>query len=715
MASGLTPKKPEPLERTSDSDEPASDPKEAGKQPMSSNKNRHTIQVEYDGEASYERLQEELHASKRPKGADGKKPALSVPMIDVPQASSSDVEMESGDSDIGHGHRQDSSHTPETTEILTPPAATPAPGTVSEETIPEAPLDPVTPSRKGKATEQVTSPSTPRPTTPRADASAITPKASRVPKSSDASSFPTSLVEAPSPSAGLNAAGLPKVPPPKRDRSRKGMSLDKFGLSKLLGQSTTSLVHASKPPPSAGGQAKAIQESKRQSMVRPRTADSDASKDKKSRRKTLQLMVNRGPSPRETRSAAPTPTSAASPLSTRDMNPKSPVIDAEGIQPAAAHDRNPSSPSIVTVDAAGSPHQHKTASSSAAKKVMDWFRRKSLAKDTLTGLKTAGARSDSTYSFVRVSESLPRSTLPSRTAPSEANLAMSSTSSIAPTAEDVRNPTVVVMEPARQPLESAVNKVNIGLGLSSPNVNKSSIINDSLRMPPPPSPSYSEQKMRVHTGLVDQSALSSKPPKEVVVEVLRVLQEMGMDIKKENDFRFRCTRPRRKKAGATTGLGLSSVMSTGSGLSPFSLMGNASTSRTDSRGLPMPQSPSSGLLSSGGLKGMLLRRGSSYNSSTSPGMMRSESEIMGSPSASSTGYGSPQPQLGAVVQVQVHEPIYGEHSVDNGDEVKFNVELCRIKNLPGLYLLNIKRLKGSVWSFKFIYQTVIERSETLTH
>lgn len=47
-------------------------------------------------------------------------------------------------------------------------------------------------------------------------------------------------------------------------------------------------------------------------------------------------------------------------------------------------------------------------------------------------------------------------------------------------------------------------------------------------------------------------------------------------------------------------------------------------------------------------------------------------------------------------------------SVDSGDEVKFNVEVCRIKNLPGLYLLNIKRLRGSVWSFKFVYQTIIE-------
>jgi protein-serine/threonine kinase len=47
-------------------------------------------------------------------------------------------------------------------------------------------------------------------------------------------------------------------------------------------------------------------------------------------------------------------------------------------------------------------------------------------------------------------------------------------------------------------------------------------------------------------------------------------------------------------------------------------------------------------------------------------------------------------------------------SVDNGDEVKFVVELCRMRNLPGLYHLTIKRLRGDVWSFKFIYQTVLE-------
>lgn len=46
--------------------------------------------------------------------------------------------------------------------------------------------------------------------------------------------------------------------------------------------------------------------------------------------------------------------------------------------------------------------------------------------------------------------------------------------------------------------------------------------------------------------------------------------------------------------------------------------------------------------------------------------------------------------------------------MDAGDEVKFTVELCKMKNLPGLFILKIKRTKGNLWSFKFIYQTVIE-------
>lgn len=46
--------------------------------------------------------------------------------------------------------------------------------------------------------------------------------------------------------------------------------------------------------------------------------------------------------------------------------------------------------------------------------------------------------------------------------------------------------------------------------------------------------------------------------------------------------------------------------------------------------------------------------------------------------------------------------------VDPGDEVRFSIELTRLKNLPGLLSLDIKRLRGNVWSFKFVYQTILE-------
>lgn len=199
--------------------------------------------------------------------------------------------------------------------------------------------------------------------------------------------------------------------------------------------------------------------------------------------------------------------------------------------------------------------------------------------------------------------------------------------------------------------------------------------------------------MRLHSGLVDQSALTSRPPAEVMAEVLKVLHGMGIDVKQEADFRLRCTRVRRRKAGPTIGLSSTSAMS------PLSSSGSKD------RGLQLPSTPSGGL---SGLKGMLLRRGSSYSSHSSI-LARSESDLL-SASASTTPNLLASPTLGPVP-----EPLYGEHSIDNGDEVKFVVELCRIKNLQGLYLLSIKRLRGSVWSFKFIYQTVVDRCETLTH
>lgn len=302
---------------------------------MSANKNRHTIQVEYDGEASYEKMKE-IAEARQAAAAGASVPSLTFApspssqtsphkrVLEL-QAANSDIEMDSESSDQGHTQEgtmesytdaPSEEPTPEASHILTPPAVTPPAQTILE----EAPVDMATPSTPTRKTKEnvahITSPSTPRATkadpedvmTPRANPDSTTPRVLDAPRSGGkrfdsmpARNHPLPPTEnIPLPTNGLNAAGLPQVPAPKRERYRKGMSLDKFGLAKLLGSSyASSSVDVSRPPPSAGAAAVALQgaegesKAKRGSLVRPRTAGTEENKDKKNRRRTLQLMVNR--------------------------------------------------------------------------------------------------------------------------------------------------------------------------------------------------------------------------------------------------------------------------------------------------------------------------------------------------------------------------------------------------------------------------------------
>ncbi|KAF9553577.1 hypothetical protein BGW38_009376 [Lunasporangiospora selenospora] len=53
------------------------------------------------------------------------------------------------------------------------------------------------------------------------------------------------------------------------------------------------------------------------------------------------------------------------------------------------------------------------------------------------------------------------------------------------------------------------------------------------------------------------------------------------------------------------------------------------------------------------------------------------------------------------------EPLYGEDSIDSGEEVRFSIEVCRIKNLMGIYCVDIRRMKGNLWAYKFLYHAVL--------
>jgi protein-serine/threonine kinase len=54
------------------------------------------------------------------------------------------------------------------------------------------------------------------------------------------------------------------------------------------------------------------------------------------------------------------------------------------------------------------------------------------------------------------------------------------------------------------------------------------------------------------------------------------------------------------------------------------------------------------------------------------------------------------------------EPVYGDTAQDAGDEVRFSVELTRLDRLTDTFSLDIRRLKGNLRSYKFLYETLRE-------
>lgn len=579
------------------------------KPPLSGNKNRHTIQVEYDVEASYEKMKQAMDDRGSPKTSVA---ALEQGVMDLSPAS--DVEMES---DLSHeprlvvDDRVMASATPEASHIP-PMAFTPPASTIKEiPVVPEMPESLATPTKKGfssPATPRVSSTIPEDEATPQQRTADLTP---RPPSRSIVNEANRATVPPPTLAQAVRVAA---VPPPKQGRSRKGLSMDRFGIAKLLGQSTPE----QEEKPSIPAPFVHSNHVKRGSMSRP-PADEGHKSDKKSRRRTLQLMVNRSASHRDEKQNAISSThmTPATPLAPLDLNPGS-GVKAQPSPPVVVnasipHPHAVSTASIATVDDLSPQNKsvdHKHASSSAAKKVMDWFRRKSLAKDTLTGLRSAGVRSDSTSSFVRVSDSPVRGVAKINTETlSSANLAMSSTSSLARTAENTPAITMSDMLPSPEPVqgngvdENATTRFAAETSLAPTStvslappvrevlpgrsqshhprspaagpISATATLNPAKAALRTTSTKNEDSKMRVHTGVVDQSALSSQPPTEVMQEVLKVLHNMGIEVKRENEYRFRCTRIRRKKAGPTTGLGISNVMSYGSGMSPLALMSSS--------------------------------------------------------------------------------------------------------------------------------------------
>lgn len=188
----------------------------------------------------------------------------------------------------------------------------------------------------------------------------------------------------------------------------------------------------------------------------------------------------------------------------------------------------------------------------------------------------------------------------------------------------------------------------------------------------PAKPVINRAGMRVHEGAVDQAMVTSGSPLDALAHAEAVLGEMGITFQKESEFKFRCVRHKKRKAG-TGSVGPLGGLSAG-------MAGSAASNGVDRRGLPLPPPPS--FTGAGGMLRGLLRR-----SSAQPGMTTPEVE--------------PQSLL--------PEPIYGERTDDAQDEVRFFVELTRIDRLEDTYSIDVRRLKGNLRSYKFLYDTLRER------
>lgn len=205
-----------------------------------------------------------------------------------------------------------------------------------------------------------------------------------------------------------------------------------------------------------------------------------------------------------------------------------------------------------------------------------------------------------------------------------------------------------------------------------------------------------EKRLGVHSGPVDQAALTTRNPEEVFVDIIRVLQKMGIAVRQsKGEFSIECLRPKRLNA-------LERLFS--------------SRRHDDSRSKWMRFG--SGKTSSGAGHQQASRVSMSdvernmNRLSMGPGM--TQTGTGGGPGGMMSTSATAQ-SLDSYSVANVPPEYGGSASGDGGHEVRFTVELTRIVRLQGLYSVDIRRMKGNVWSYKYLYESLLERLDLGSH
>ncbi|KAF8127635.1 Pkinase-domain-containing protein [Boletus edulis] len=583
---------------------------------------RHTIQVEYPGDP---------HPQERVPGSSHGKASRADPSSTRPSSKQS---AEPRNGAVG------SHATPRTPGEKTSVVPSPNAETSTSKALPPAPFTP-TPARVD--TTHLTPNTALRENQPQTPSVAISPASPSIAIAEDKSS--KSIKTA----TGSTGSGS--------SRHRKGLSVDKFGLGKIFGtngdQSAANSMRSRVPSESSAAGTPAAEGKKAPPMV-PSTNDADKNAllspvsptspselAKKNRRNTLTVMVE--PFSRSIRSRK-----GKTPVS------ETPVKDNRGLEkqlpPSSTASPSQTNRATVFPSLAKDGHQSHDmpASTTKARNVMQWFRRRS-------NVKPDGEESPGLGAMRAGTDISSRSQIPTPSSKTELE---------------------------RNGDHGRSAEASFSFSRAGWKFNTSTPAKDVLR---------------IHHGAVDQTTITTRPPPEVIKHVCKVLEEMGMDLKAESEYKYRCVRAKRRKSGGAVGLGFSTVGG-GSGLAAFTMVGSAASNGVDKRGLPVPSHPSPG----GMLKGLLMRRQSSQVS----GVASSQPSLSLDDESAATAPSPVEPTPSGV-----GEPVYGDTTQDAGDEVRFSIELTRIDRLKDTYSLDIRRLKGNLRSYKFLYDTIRERAD----
>lgn len=361
----------------------------------------------------------------------------------------------------------------------------------------------------------------------------------------------------------------------KQSRHKKGLSIDKIsGISKLFGTSSEQPANGIQRTPSQSKKSSrtpskdTMTNGKTDSLKRPSTLqvpvspaspgsseatatlspDGSISSAKKSRRNTLTVMVepiSRTINKRTKGRAAETPVKEKATEKQPDSEGAPPAPPPKAVTPVVV---TPATPQYVDTPLGapppssfrGHPHLAVPASTVKANRVMQWFRSRS------RGRTTDDEAEKSPGSGIEV--------VPRDHALSPSNHINGSVNPVTPTSP--------VGHPQRSPSTHTDTQQSGTLA---------DRIVHNIRPGAKKSP-HEYPDIRKHHGPLDQTTVTSRPPPEVMKHVRAVLVGMGVDIHVETEYKYRCIRPKRRKAGNGVGLGLRE-----GSVAAFSMVGSAAS------------------------------------------------------------------------------------------------------------------------------------------